>query len=361
MESNGQGKNGKGKKGKKAKNRQVKQSSSSALPGSASSSPDGGTLYSLKVVIDLPPPPSYVRDPKYFPKPPFHNNDLVAISAAHWKTSSSSSEFLGVVHSWSPMHGKQGKPPSMLLNLLVCTSKTGVGGDGAGGRGGWMPLKHIQEYVGTTKANSVPVTLSSAGALVTACREFQAVMSLSQMPEGIRRCLLDPSVSKEPKATPATPRSSSFSANSRVGLSSSRGGGADGEGGGADCGEAVVVADAAQCAPPANVPDKLWRSVVQVFNRSQVLAIRKVAEGSPSGFTLLQVSIILSFYHLECCRYYWFRLVQPVLFRWSAPCESTRWAMYGKCDHWYGECSYHYTVSTSSKPKTVHYHESDSS
>ncbi len=310
-ENGNKGKNKGKKKNKGGKNRQVKvkvkQPASVSSSSSSSSSSNDGQLYSFKVRLDLPPDPSYT--PGQRPKLPFHTNELVTVSSPGWKALSPSSDeaFLGVVHSWSSVYRKD-KPPGILVKLLVCTSSAGVGGDGAGGRGGWLPLQYIQEGIGAKKGQGIPVTMSSAGGLVTACREFQAIMSLPALPEGIRRCLLDPSVSKEHRAPPARPRSSSFSTqtststststskdqDSRPRLSSSQDqdhdqdqdGGAEGGGGGG----AGVNSDAAsQCVPPPNVPDKLWRCVVGAFNRSQVLAIRKVAEGSPSGFTLLQV------------------------------------------------------------------------
>lgn len=203
-------------------------------------------------------------------------NDLVSLRSPMWTSSDVS--FLGVVQSWDPVY----KHTRGVVKIIVCANPSG--GDGAGGRGGWLPLRDIQQGVGKGKrGGGTPITICRCGTLTTACREYQAVMSLSELPASTRRFLLDPGVTKEVKPSPPTPRakppamvvrSPSFSVTL----------GSGGRGGSAG----AVVMDEDE-APPPNVPVRLWEAVVRSFNRSQARAIRKVAEGSPSGFTLLQV------------------------------------------------------------------------
>ena len=313
-ESSGGTSGNKSGKGKGNANANVRQSSSSSSSPSSSSD---GMLFSLKVKLELPPAPSHGRDKNQAPKCPFWGNELVALSSPRWNSpgsgsGSGSAAVLGVVQSWDPVYDKQSKRPfdkcAVLIRVLVCAGPAGGGGgDGAGGRGGWLSLEHARECLGRGKSSAgVPVKLSSGGAsLMTACREFQAVMSVAGLPETVRRCLLDPSVSKESKraaaaAVPA-PREISGSSDGRalaavsngrgVGQAQRGGGARGGKGGGGDGGadDAAGAAEGSGSVPPSNVPAKLWRSLLQAFNRSQVQAIRRVVEGSPSGFTLLQV------------------------------------------------------------------------
>lgn len=299
----------------KGKGKRTSSSSSSSFSDPPPSSGDG-RLFSLKVKLEPPPAHFHARDKDQVPKCPLWGNELVALSSPNWTTTGSSA-MLGVVQSWDPVYDQHSKRGGcgVLVRLLVCASS--AGGDGVGGRGGWLPLERVRECLGKRKSTvGVPVTLSTTGAsLMTACREFQAVMSVSGLPDAVRRCLLDPSVSKEPRrtaaATAGTAHSREVSGSSEgvpgAGVSSGGGGGDRGGGegkGGAgvrgDGGNGVVVVtggragadDASGVAgstPPSNVPAKLWESLLRAFNRSQVQAIRKVVEGSPSGFTLLQV------------------------------------------------------------------------
>lgn len=248
-------------------------------------------LYLLKVAIEVPCDPRYGRGTNIVPpKTPFWTNELVVLDSPRWKVGSGES-LLAVVQSCAVAQNKTQLPHhEMTLSLLVCVSSTG--GDGVGGRGGWLPLKHIQQCVGNGKSTGIPVTISSAATITTGCREFQALMSLSELPESIRRCLLSPKVGNDI----SKPRqiSSSFSTDSRAvsfrrGRGRDHNNGAGGKRGERTCGNGSGPEEAQ---PPPNVPTGLWNVVLQTFNRSQVQAIRRIADGSPSGFTLLQVRAI---------------------------------------------------------------------
>lgn len=287
-----------GKKGKKSKGKGKGHPSPPSYSPPPSSSSGDGMLYSIKVKLEIPPAPAHFRGKDQGPKSPFWSNELVALGSPRWGLGSGET-FLAVVQSWDPVYDKQSHKSHakhvVLLRLLVCASSTG--GDGVGGRGGWLPRKHIQECLGKGKKSAgVAITLSSGASLTTACREFQAVMSMSELPEGMRRWLLDPRVNKESRRA-ALPwqRSSSFSSNSRAG-GFTRGG--EGEKGSGASGKGEMRADGdgdgdgyakEDPPPPSNVPTKLWNTLLHSYNRSQVQAIRKVVDGSPSGFTLLQV------------------------------------------------------------------------
>ncbi|CAM9712680.1 unnamed protein product, partial [Scytosiphon promiscuus] len=206
-------------------------------------------------------------------------NDLVSLRSPMWPASEAA--LLGVVQSWDPdpVHKHSGKAVRILED--VGKGKRSVGGRSGRGRG---------------DRGGTPITICRFGTLATACREYQAVMSLSELPPSTRRCLLDPSVAKEVRAPPPRPkppvmvvRSPSFSVTLGSGVSHGRGGGgAPGHGKGEGVGADPEGMEEAACPPPSNVPLRLWEAVVRSFNRSQARAIRKVADGSPSGFTLLQ-------------------------------------------------------------------------
>lgn len=246
-----------------------------------------GKLYSLKVfftIASLPVGTNGGRgsNTQKGPQPPFSGGELVGLQCPKWKTSEEA--ILGVVQSWDPVYDMHSSKTSakggLFIRVLVCASATG--GDGDGGRGGWVPLANIQECLGNRKevGSVIPVTLVGAGSLMTSSREFQAIMSISDFPERVRRCLVDPAVSKEGK----TPRKSSVGTLARRALCSG-----GGEGWAEDSGLGAQAAGGGNDSPPPNVPAKLWQGVVASYNVSQVQAIRKVAEGSAAGFTLLQV------------------------------------------------------------------------
>lgn len=259
------------------------------LPPSSQSSASSseGYLFSLNVRLELTGLAGEEEDEADTRR--LRGNDLVSVRSSMWAASDVA--LLGVVQSWDPVV----KQSWDLVRIIVCANS--AGGDGAGGRGGWLPLRDIQEGVGKRArggggggSGDTPITICRSGTLTTSCREYQAVMSLSELPASTRRCLLDPAVSKEVKASSPRPkppalvvRSPSFSVTLGPGAFSGRGG----AGGGA---AAEAVEEAAP--PPANVPIRLWEAVVRNFNRSQARAIRKVADGSPSGFTLLQVRYV---------------------------------------------------------------------
>lgn len=271
-------------------------SSSSHSSSSSPSAPGDARLYSVKVRLELPPGLMPARGKDQGPKSPFWSNDLLALGSPRWGKET----FLAVAQSWDPVYDKKSKRPhgrdAVLIRLLVCASSTG--GDGFGGRGGWLPRRYIKNFLGQGKGSAgYPITLSSGGSLMTACREFQAVMSLSELPERMRWCLLNPKVCQESRAAAALllPRqaSSSFSTSSSREVTSASGGGEGGKSNGTN-GKGGKCADddgytTEAARRPSNVPTKLWESLVESFNRSQVQAIRKVVDGSPSGFTLLQV------------------------------------------------------------------------
>lgn len=278
------------KAGKKGKGGQPSSASTPLPPPSVSSS--DGKLYSLRVKLILPTVPAYANGKDYVPTSPFRGQDLVSLTSPRWRASSNA--LLGVVQAWDPVYDKLSRKPSarvmVKIRILVCASSTG--GDGVSGRGGWLPLKDIQECVGNDDCG-VPVTISSVGSLVTACREFQAVMSLPELPERVRGFLLNPSSSKA--SNTLLPR---FVVINHLPMSSGRGGREAGGGAGENAASARQNGDLSLPPSvynppppdaPSSVPPKLWMSLIQKFNRSQVQAIRKVVDGSPSGFTLLQV------------------------------------------------------------------------
>ncbi|CAM9265858.1 unnamed protein product [Ectocarpus sp. 4 AP-2014] len=269
--------------GKKGKGGQPSSASAPLPPPSVSSS--DGKLYSLRVKLILPTVPAYGNGKDYVPASPFRGQELVSLTSPRWRASSNA--LLGVVQAWDPVYDKLSRKPSpktvvVKIRILVCVSSTG--GDGVGGRGGWLPLKDIQECLGNDNCG-VPVTISSAGSLVTACREFQAVMSLPELPERVHEFLLNPS------KAPATllPR---FVVINHLPVPSSRGGRKAGGGArenGLSARQNGDLSPPSSVYPgPSSVPPKLWMSLIQKFNSSQVQAMRKVVDGSPSGFTLLQ-------------------------------------------------------------------------
>lgn len=286
--------------------------------GAGSSSSSEGKLYSLKIRIE---PTAAANNggtnlrgkgKDQEPRPPFWGGELVGLRSPRWRWAEEAP--LGVVQSWDPVYDKQSKKSfgkdALIMRVLVCASP--AGGDGAGGKGGWLPLSNIQECLGKVKpGEGVAVSMVGVGSLVTSSREFQAVMAVSDFPESARRCLLDPALTKErglPNASPwrklAVGRD--IAVGTDIAVASNGAGGADngvgvvgrgngGEGGpvgagagGEGCGAAAAGGESG---PPLNVPGKLWMAVVRSFNPSQVKAIRKVADGSPSGFTLLQVCL----------------------------------------------------------------------
>ena len=162
--------------------------------GGAGFSASDGKLYSLKIRLE----PSATanngssnlrgkgKDQEL--RPPFWGGELVGLRSSRWRLSDEAP--LGVVQSWDPVYDKQSKrafgADAVIIRVLVCASS--AGGDGAGGRGGWLPLSNIQECLGKAKVGSgVPVSLVGVGSLVTSSREFQAVMAVSGFPERARR------------------------------------------------------------------------------------------------------------------------------------------------------------------------------
>ena len=294
--------------------------------GGGSSSPSSssdGKLYSIKIRLE-PPPGSNVNckgnDQEL--RLPFWGGELVGLRSSRWKPSEEVP--LGVVQSWDPRYDKKSKrifrSDALAMRVLVCVSSGG--GDGVGGRGGWLPLSNIQECLGKAKpGEGVPVSLVGTGSLITSSREFQAVMSVKDFPERLRRCLLDPAMTKErglPTASPwrklavgkaiavgsdntSVEADTAVSAGTDLGTDAAMdvaGGDFDGESGsgsaGAGGGGAAAGGVWGEAGPPPRyVPGKLWEAVVNAYNPSQVQAIRKVAVGSPSGFTLLQVRVFL--------------------------------------------------------------------
>lgn len=237
--------------------------------------------------------------------PPFSGGDLLGIRSPTWP-SKSTAVALGVVQPWDPIYDKTSKKKhgkgKIFLRVLVCAHVTG--GDGLGGPGGWIPLAHVQACSGRGSGSSsggrvnpgVPVSLVGVGSVMTASREFQAVMSIATIPEHVRRCLLCPSDSKGAQGARQTSSSLSSSgdvpsSSSSRGLKRSSDGSVVREGrvSGQGDGEAEERKQESLDLPPPNVPAKLWKTLVESYNSSQVLAIRKVAEGSSAGFTLLQV------------------------------------------------------------------------
>lgn len=249
--------------------------------------PTDGKLYAVKIRFEVPATPAGTNSRggtfQQEPQPPFWSGELVGLRSPRWKPSEEA--VLGVVQSCDLVNDKHTPKTSpkggLFVRVLVCASATG--GDGDGGRGGWIPLANIQECLGNRKGggNNVPVSVVGAGSLTTASREFQAIMSISDFPDHVRRCLVDPSVSKEGNNNPIP---SSMGASARHAFH------CDGGGGGAvGSGRGAELAGRGNTSPPPNVPAKLWQVVVSTFNASQVHAIRNVAEGSSAGFTLLQV------------------------------------------------------------------------
>ena len=281
--------------------------------GGAGSSSSDGKLYSLKIRLE-PTATPYNGTNNFSGKgkgqelrPPFWGGEMVGLRSARWRWSEEAP--LGVVQLWDPVYDTQSKKSfvkdALIIRVLVCASS--AGGDGVGGRGGWLPLSNIQECLGKAKpGEGVSVSLVGLGSLTTSSREFQAIMAVSDFPESARRCLLDPAFTKErplPNTSPwrklavgrgvvverdvSVATDGAGGTDNVVGVFGSEGGpvGA-GAGAGAGCGDAAAGKEGG---PPPNVSDKLWTTVVSSFNPSQVKAIRKVADGSPSGFTLLQV------------------------------------------------------------------------
>lgn len=211
-------------------------------------------LYCLHVQLDLQR--TRPRETLYSP---FSGGELVALSSSHW-ASCSETAVLGVVQSWDPIYDSKsrrryGGPDTVCVRILICVSKTG--GDGAGGRGGWLRTEdlHIcnearKKTAGGGGGEGIAISIASIGSVMTASREFQAILSVADFSPRLRRCLLDPSLA-----------SGSAPSNDDGDLSS----------------------------PPGKVPPRLWRTLVETFNRSQVLAIRQVVRGSAAGLTLLQV------------------------------------------------------------------------
>lgn len=271
-----------------APTRQIYSACSLDVDAATASSSSDGKLYSLKVKLRLPPALTDAYGNEQEQLSPFCGCELVGLRSPTWKSSEVAP--LGVVQPWDPVFDKYSVRPSgkegVCVRVVVCANS--VGGDGVGGRGGWIPLSDIQECLGKAKdSDGVPVSLISAGYLVTAAREFQAVMSISDFPEHVCRCLVDPSVSKEGRA----PRPASSNLSARLGAHvGGRSGREEGSGGATSASDGGKNGGG-ECSPPPRVPAKLWETVVGSFNRSQVQAIRKVAVGSSAGFTLLQVRL----------------------------------------------------------------------
>lgn len=252
-----------------------------------------GKLYCIQAKLQIPVDDNDRDEDR---QPPLSGGDLICIRSPGWSDQSKDS-ILGVVQSWYPIYEntsnrRVGGEGASFLRILLCAHATG--GDGIGGSGGWISVANIQ----ATSCRGADVYIMKVGSVVTASREFQAVMSISDFPERIRRCLLKPSVGKEGRGVGQSSSSSSSLPITATSIAertnTASGGGERGSGSSlAERGKGGAGGDLLYV-PPKNVPVELWKAVMDSFNRSQVLAIRQVAEGSSAGFTLLQVRMVLN-------------------------------------------------------------------
>lgn len=216
--------------------------------------------------------------------PPFSGGELVALWSPQW-CSHPETAVLGVVHTWDPMYDLKSRKRSwphklvVWLRILVCACREG--GDGDGGRGGWLKLANLDLCRGITKSGQHPdhtgleLSITGIGSLMSSCREFQAVMSTSELPPHLRDCLLDPSLVT-------------------TGRRKLKGKGKAKENGkGEENGEAEDDENSDLHTPPSQVPAQLWKALVGTFNPSQLLAMRHMVEDPATGFTLLQVYIYI--------------------------------------------------------------------
>lgn len=247
------------------------------MEGTAGSAGDDVKLFSMKIKLELPRVTNS-SGKELKPRCPFSGGDLLGLRFD--QQGPTEEVALGVVQSGDAVYDTIGKRTrsQSIIYLLVCANS--VGGDGAGGPGGWLPLSTIQSCMGHGKSGEgVGVSLVSGGSVMTSSREFQAVMSVLSLPDGVRRCLLDPSVNGRRQLTRPAFTSSSTSRDMEKG-----GGEVHGERGGKD--ESGMEDDS----PPPKIPEQMWTGLQEAFNPSQLAAIRQVVTGSRSGFTLLQVS-----------------------------------------------------------------------
>ena len=232
----------------------------------------------------------------------------MGLRSPSWESGKGVAPALGAVQFWDPVYDTQGGRPNSQSIIRVLVYANAVGGDGAGGPGGWLPLSTVQQCLGPREpGKGIQVSLISLGIVMPASREFQAVMSMTELPKDVQRCLLDPFVSRSRSHSdgkllnPRLALSSSFASSSSA-VAGGAGtvpvphGGGKGKGvglqenGDGDREEGKGDYGTKGASLPPNIPDKMWKRLVESFNPSQLAAIRQVAMGSPTGFTLLQVS-----------------------------------------------------------------------
>jgi hypothetical protein len=118
--------------------------------------------------------------------------------------------------------------------------------------------------------HDVTAVLRCVGSLTTAAREYAAVRSVPLLQPYLQSALLAPGTGSK-RATAAA---------AAVVLARSAGSGS-GKAAGAEPVQDLTV-------PPGTVPPAQWHKLSEVYNDSQLKAVRAVAMGSPTGFTLLQ-------------------------------------------------------------------------
>ncbi|CAN0114010.1 unnamed protein product, partial [Discosporangium mesarthrocarpum] len=142
-------------------------------------------------------------------KTPFAGGDLVALRSPSWGIAPDEPAPLGVVQTWDPLldhmlprgsgSARSRDQEGAIIRVVVCSNASG--GDGSGGRGGWLSGTQVSSLA----SGRTPVTLMGVGSLVTASREFQAVMSLPDLPEDLRQCLLKPLSTRPSWGSSASP------------------------------------------------------------------------------------------------------------------------------------------------------------
>jgi hypothetical protein len=120
--------------------------------------------------------------------------------------------------------------------------------------------------------HDVTAVLRCVGSLTTAAREFAAVRSVPLLQPYLQAALLAPATGNKRAAAAAA--AVAAAARGGAGSSSSK------------VDAAAAVQDLS--VPPGTVPLAQWRRLSQLYNDSQLSAVRAVALGSPTGFTLLQ-------------------------------------------------------------------------
>jgi hypothetical protein len=122
--------------------------------------------------------------------------------------------------------------------------------------------------------HDVTAVLRCVGSLTTAAREYAAVRSVPLLQPYLQSALLAPAKGSKRSATAAATAAAAAAARSAGGSGSSR------------AGAGAAVQDLT--VPPGTVPPALWRRLSEQYNESQLSAVKAVAQGSPTGFTLLQ-------------------------------------------------------------------------